>query len=84
MNAGAFMPRWFEDNSLSIGQTPLSPLNWVAEGAPATAAAVVAARLAKRAENAGKTIVVILPDSGGRYLSSVLFESLFEPKGLTA
>ena len=45
----------------------------------ATAAAV---RLAQRPENAGKTIVVILPDSGERYLSSILFEGMFDEKGL--
>lgn len=39
----------------------------------ATAAAV---RLAKQAEFAGKTIVVILPDAGERYLSTVLFEGV--------
>lgn len=39
----------------------------------ATAAAV---RLAKRDEFAGKTIVVILPDAGERYLSTVLFEGI--------
>jgi len=42
------------------------------------AAAVVAARVASEPEMAGKTIVVILPDAGERYLTSPLFEGLFD------
>jgi len=40
------------------------------------AAAAVAVRLAQLDEFAGKTIVVILPDAGERYLSTVLFEGI--------
>jgi cysteine synthase A len=41
------------------------------------AAAAVALRVAREPGMQGKTIVVILPDSGERYLTSVLFEGLF-------
>ena len=37
----------------------------------------MAVRLAEKPEMQGKTIVVILPDSGERYLSSMLFSDLF-------
>jgi len=40
------------------------------------AAVAVAARLAEKAEFTGKNIVVILPDSGERYLSSPLFQGI--------
>ncbi len=42
------------------------------------AAVAAAVRIAKEEQYRGKTIVTILPDSGERYLSSILFEGMFE------
>ncbi len=46
------------------------------------AAMAAAERVALQSQHAGKTIVVILPDSGERYLSSPLFEGVFSAQDL--
>ncbi|MBZ9664993.1 cysteine synthase A [Pseudomonas sp. LMG 31766] len=46
------------------------------------AAMVAAVRLAEKPDMQGKTIVVILPDSGERYLSSMLFSDMFTEQEL--
>ena len=54
----------------------LSSEEGILSGISCGAAVAVAARMAQSPEFAGKTFVVILPDSGERYLSSVLFEDI--------
>ena len=54
----------------------------ILSGISCSAAVAVAVRLAKKPENKSKTIVVILSDSGERYLSSILFEGMFDAAGL--
>jgi cysteine synthase A len=55
----------------------LSNEEGILSGISCGAAVVAAVRLAKEPVNAGKTIVVVLPDAGERYLSTVLFEGLY-------
>jgi len=50
----------------------------ILSGISCGAAAHAAVELAKKEENKGKTIVVILPDSGERYLSTVLYHDVFD------
>ncbi len=56
----------------------LSREEGILSGISCGAAVAAAAHIAAEPEIAGKTIVVVLPDAGERYLSSPLFEGMFE------
>jgi cysteine synthase A len=56
----------------------------ILSGISCGAAVAAAARIAKRSQHAGKTIVVVLPDSGERYLSTALFENVARNKEIAA
>jgi cysteine synthase len=86
---GGFIPKTLDldmvdrvelvSNELSIEMAKrLAREEGILSGISCGAAAAVAVRVAQEPEMAGKTIVVILPDAGERYLSSALFEGMFE------
>ena len=64
------------DDSVAMARR-LMPEEGILCGISCGAAMVAAKQFAERPENKGKTIVVILPDSGERYLSTALFDGLF-------
>ena len=65
------------DDSVSMARR-LAREEGILCGISCGAAVVAALRLAHDAQYAGKTIVVVLPDLAERYLSSVLFEGMFD------
>ncbi|MFR3729398.1 cysteine synthase A [Lacrimispora sp.] len=61
-----------DGDAFDIGKT-IGKLEGILVGISSGAAVWAAIELAKRTENEGKTIVVLLPDTGDRYLSTSLF-----------
>jgi cysteine synthase A len=71
------MERVTDEESIEMARR-LAREEGILSGISCGAAVVAAVRVAKEPAAEGKTIVVILPDSGERYLTSVLFDGLVD------
>jgi len=63
------------EDAFAMGRE-IAKLEGILVGISSGAALWAAATIAGRPENAGKSIVVLLPDTGERYLSTAMFESI--------
>ncbi len=71
---------WYEvhTNQAYEAAREVAKTDGILVGASSGAAIYTAAKLAKKPENAGKTIVAVLPDTGLRYLSTHLFDENYQ------